>query len=149
MSPHHLVEEIGRRLGVALVPDDAGMARLMIDSTLAVDFELDDANDRVFVCGTIGILPAGPQREALFAELLAANLFGADLGTCSPALDVERNELLLWFALDERDDIEGAVRALEDLVARLESWRGRLVGRAAPAAGAAPASSFADAFLRA
>jgi Tir chaperone protein (CesT) family len=149
MSPHHLVEEIGRRLGVALVPDDAGMARLMVDGTLAVDFELDDANDRVFVCGTIGILPAGPQREALFGDLLAANLFGADLGPCSPALDVERNELLLWFALDERDDIDGAVRALEDLVARLESWRGRLVGRVAPAMAATPSSSLSDAFLRA
>ena len=69
MSPHHLVEEIGRRLGVALVPDDAGMARLMIDSTLAVDFELDDANDRLFVRGTIGLQAAGPQREALAVDV--------------------------------------------------------------------------------
>ena len=149
MSPQHLVEEIGRRLGVALVPDDAGMARLMVDGTLAIDFELDDSNERLFVCGTIGILPAGPEREALFGEMLAANLFGADLGLCSPALDLERNELLLWFVLDERDHVEGAVHALEDLVARVEGWRARLVGRAAPAADVAPASSLVDALLRA
>lgn len=126
MSPQHLVEEIGRRLQVNLALDGFGLARLMIDGHLAVDFELDEPADRLLVCAALGILPAGPRREAVLIELLGASLFGTGLGGCTPAFDAERFELLLWFPLDERHDVEQAVALLENLVAMTETWRTRL-----------------------
>jgi hypothetical protein len=142
MDPRHLVEEIGRRIGVALALDAAGLARIMIDGELAVDFELDEAGDRLLVCSSLGVVPAGAEREAAFAGLLAANLFGDGLDGASPAFDAERGELLLWFALDESSAVDPALAAIERLVGRVEEWRTRLSARdvpAAPAGAAAPA----------
>ncbi len=152
MSPQSLVEEIGHRLGVPLALDDAGLARLMFDGDLAVDFEFDEMQERLFVCAPLGVVPAGPERERLFADLLAAHLFGAETGPCAPALDAERGDLLLWFAIDDRQDIETALRALENLVVRAEHWRARLLGRETPPNGFAPppqADFDTGAFLRA
>ncbi|MEJ0035258.1 MAG: type III secretion system chaperone [Gammaproteobacteria bacterium] len=126
MTPHNLIEEIGRRLGTALTLDNAGLARIMVDDTLPVDFELDEANERLLVYGVIGLPPPGRTRERFFEELLAANLFGAQTGTCSPAYDRERNEMLLWFSLGENTHIEEAAAALENLVEQALHWRKRL-----------------------
>ncbi|WP_174999247.1 type III secretion system chaperone [Rugamonas aquatica] len=126
MTPQNLVQELGQRLGITLTLDQAGLARLMIDNTLPVDFEHDESGDRLLVYSTLGITPLGEERETVFADLLSANLFGAELGPCSPALDMVRDELLLWFALDEQSDIDGAMKALENLVAQTEHWRSRI-----------------------
>lgn len=149
MSPHNLVQELGQRLGITLALDHAGLARLMIDNTLPVDFEHDESGDRLLVYCTLGVTPLGEERDALLAELLSANLFGAELGACAPALDVVRDELLLWFALDERSDIDGAMNALENLVAQAEHWRARIAGGTAelPAGGAAAPSGDLDKFM--
>jgi hypothetical protein len=126
MTPRNLIEELGRRLNTALALDDAGLARIIVDGTLPVDFELDEANERLLVYSVIGILPAGRAREQFFEELLAANLFGSQTGSCSPAFDRERNELLLWFALAEDAHVDGVAAALENLVQQAEHWRNRL-----------------------
>ncbi len=91
-----------------------GLARIVVDDTLPVDFELDEANERLLVYSVIGILPSGPAREQFFEELLAANLFGAQTGQCSPAFDRERNEMLLWFALGEDAHIDGGDRSARE-----------------------------------
>ncbi len=126
MTPQNLVEELGRRLNTTLLLDDAGLARIVVDGTLPVDFELDDANGRLLVYAVIGILPSGPDRERFFESLLAANLFGTETGACSPAFDRERNEMLLWFSFGEEAHIETAMSALENLVAQAEYWRSEL-----------------------
>ena len=155
MNSRTLVEELGRRLGVPLALDGAGLARLMVDGQLAIDFELDEARERLLVYAVIGSLPAGPGREALFAELLAAHLFDAETGGTAPALDRERGELLLWLALDTHADTERAHSALLALAGQVEHWRGRLLEHAggqqatpAAAPGLPPAPDF-GAFLRA
>ncbi len=71
MTPRNLIEELGRRLNTALALDDAGLARIVVDDSLPVDFELDEANERLLVYSVIGILPAGKARERFFEELLA------------------------------------------------------------------------------
>lgn len=147
-----MVEELGRRLNTALALDDAGLARIIVDGTLPVDFELDEANGRLLVYAVIGILPAGPAREQFFESLLAANLFGAETGTCSPAFDRERNEMLLWFTLGEQSHIEEAAAALENLVGQAEQWRNQLTNTQTSGSGTAPnavASSAFDGFMRA
>lgn len=127
MTPHHLVEELGRRLNTPLALDKAGLARILVDGTLAVDFEFDEPNGRLLIYSVIGILPTGRARERFFERLLTANLFGAETGPCSPAFDAERNETLLWFAVGEDGNIEEVIAALENLVGRSEHWRAELV----------------------
>jgi len=151
MTPRNLIEELGRRLNTQLALDEAGLARIIVDGSLPVDFELDEANERLLVYAVIGILPPGRTREQFFEELLAANLFGAQTGPCSPAFDRERNESLLWFALGEDAHIDGAAVALENLVQQAEHWRDRLSGlQAHPPEGPATApAAVLDSFVRA
>jgi hypothetical protein len=152
MTPRNLVEELGRRLNTPLALDEGGLARIIVDGSLPVDFELDEPNSRLLVYAVIGILPAGPAREQFFERLLAANLFGAETGSCAPAFDRERNEMLLWYAIGEDAHVDGAATALENLVGQAEQWRDQLANAqtAHPDKvpdGAAPASL--DGFMRA
>ncbi len=126
MTPRNLVEELGRRLNTPLALDRAGLARIIVDGNLPVDFELDEPNGRLLVYAVIGILPAGRAREQFFESLLSANLFGAETGPCSPAFDRERNEMLLWFAVGEDGNIDEMTTLLENLVGRAEHWRTEL-----------------------
>ncbi len=151
MTPRNVVEELGRRLNTPLALDGAGLARIVVDGTLPVDFELDDANARLLIYAVIGILPAGAAREHFFESLLAANLFGAETGPCSPAFDRERNEILLWFAIGEEAHIETTLAGLENLVAQAEQWRIQITeaqnGHAQTGVAAAPAGL--NSFMRA
>ncbi len=153
MTLRNMVEEIGHRLNTALSLDGAGLARILVDDSLAVDFELDESSSRLLIYAVIGILPAGPAREAFFENLLAANLFGADTGSCSPAFDRERNELLLWFALAEETHIETVMTWLENLVTQAEYWRPQLAdaqaNRATTVSPRSGAPAGIDSFVRA
>jgi Tir chaperone family protein CesT len=126
MNLRNLVEELGRRLNTPLALDAGGLARIIVDQSLPVDFELDEPHGLLLVYAVIGILPAGPTRERFFEKLLSDNLFGAQMAPCSPAFDPERNEMLLWFSLGESAHIEAAVDSLEKLVGLAEQWRNEL-----------------------
>ncbi len=126
MNLRNLVEELGRRLNTPLALDAGGLARIIVDQSLPVDFELDEPHNLLLVYAVIGILPAGTAREQFFEKLLTDNLFGAQMAPCSPAFDPERNEILLWFSLGESAHIEGAVDSLEKLVGLAEQWRNEL-----------------------
>jgi hypothetical protein len=126
MNLRNLVEELGRRLNTPLALDASGLARIIVDQSLPVDFELDEPHNLLLVYAVIGILPAGTAREQFFEKLLSDNLFGAQMAPCSPAFDPERNEILLWFSLGESAHIEGAVDSLEKLVGLAEQWRNEL-----------------------
>lgn len=152
MKLRNLVEELGRRLNTALALDEGGLARIIVDQTLPVDFELDEPHGALLVYAVIGILSPGAAREAFFEKVLAANLFGSQLAPCSPAFDTERNEILLWFSLNESAHVDDAVSALEALVAYAEQWRNELSRTLTGDAGAesvAPASGSFEAYMRA
>jgi hypothetical protein len=151
MTPRNLIEEIGRRLNTPLALDDAGLARIIVDGALPVDFELDEANERLLIYAVIGILPLGRVREQFFENLLAASLFGAQTGLCSPAFDRERNETLLWFAVGEDAHLDEAAAALENLVQQAEHWRDQLakLQTNAPEGASAAAATVLDSFVRA
>ena len=144
MSPQNLVLELGQRLGITLALDNAGLARLMIDNSLPIDFEHDEAGDRLLVYATICTAPSAAERVSLFTELLSANLFGVDLAGCAPALDSVRDELLLWCAFTEQTSIDSAMAALENLVAQAEQWRTRAARQdsSAPQSPDAPGGNF-------
>jgi hypothetical protein len=151
MTPRNLVEELGRRLNTPLALDDAGLARIIVDGALPVDFELDEARGALLVYAVIGILPPGRTREQFFEDLLAASLFGSQTGTCAPAFDRERNEMLLWFAVSEDAHLDEVATALENLVQQAEYWRDQLakLQTSAPAGDSAAPVSVLDGFVRA
>jgi Tir chaperone protein (CesT) family len=154
MNLRNLVEELGRRLNTPLALDAGGLARIIVDQSLPVDFELDEPHGTLLVYAVIGILPAGSAREQFFEKLLSDNLFGAQMAPCSPAFDPERNEMLLWFSLGESAHIEAAVESLEKLVGLAEHWRAELTQAqtgettAAEPAGFEPPGGF-NGFMRA
>lgn len=125
MSFATLIEAAGQRLGAPLALDHAGLARLVVDGRHTIDFELEDGGGALFVSGVIGPLPPDG-REALYADLLAASLFGARTGGFQAALDPVRRELLLWEAYRSPLEVEAFVARIETLAAQLEAWKQRL-----------------------
>ncbi len=126
MTPRNLIEELGRRLNIQLALDHNGLARIVVDGALPVDFELDEPNGRLLVYAVLGTMPVGPAQEVFMEEILAASLFGAELGPCSPAFDRQRNELLLWFVIGEDGNLDETTAKLEQLVGYAERWRTEL-----------------------
>lgn len=125
MSFATLIEAAGQRLGAPLALDHAGLARLVVDGRHTIDFELEDGGETLFVSGVLGPLPPDG-REALYADLLAASLFGTRTGGFQAALDPVRRELLLWEAHRSAPEVEVFVARLEALAAQLEDWKQRL-----------------------
>lgn len=68
-----LLQELGKVLGLALVPDANNSCLVRLPNGLEVQFELDQTGDR-FIMGTdLGAMPSGRYRELMFREALKAN----------------------------------------------------------------------------
>ena len=135
-----LLQSISSRLGTEFGLNEQGACRLVFDDKVTVDIEADEMDDTVYLF-TSFILPSG-NREALYASLLSANLFGLETGGAAFALDETRGELLLNRVLHvggmDADLFAGLVERFVDAA---EIWRERLavpVGKniAAPPLGA-------------
>lgn len=152
MTAHQLLQELGLAMGLPTLKfDDEGCARLMFDGKLAVNLEYDEGNASIQLYSVLGPLPA-QGREALFLKLLKGNLFGADTGGATLAVDGEHHEVVLCRTLPVEETTAAAfVAAIERFVAALEAWIPQLdgAGAAAPAASAAAAAQDFSGFLRA
>lgn len=73
--------------------DAHGCARLRVDDRIDVNFERSEGH-LIHVYCTLGPLPTD-RREAVFQRLLTANLFGAETGGATLAIDTEFNEVVL------------------------------------------------------
>lgn len=127
MDINHVLAELGNRVGLdGLALDDRGLCRLVFDQHLIVDLEADPDGHTVHLHGIVAPLP--PEgREALYEQLLDANLADSSTGGAHFALDRQRGEILLERALDmDRHDYQDLVNVLESLVNHLESWQERL-----------------------
>jgi hypothetical protein len=150
MTADQLLHELGLTMGLPGLRFDASQcARLMFDGKTALNFEHDAAAGCIHLYGTLAPLPAAG-REALFQQLLQANLFGAQTGGATLAVDAAHHEVVLCRSVPLEGGTGAAFAAVvERFVAALEEWSSRLAG-AAPAAGAPvspPAGGF-GAFLR-
>ncbi len=74
--------------------DDQGCARLRVDDTIDVNFEASRSSHLLHVYCTLGPVPTD-DRERTFEQLLTANLFGADTGGATLAIDAGFNEIVL------------------------------------------------------
>lgn len=92
-------EDVIQAIAIAMnVPglhlNEHGCARLRIDDSIDLNFEASDGSHLLHVYSTLGPVPTH-KRERCFEQLLRANLFGADTGGATLAVDAEFNEVVL------------------------------------------------------
>lgn len=134
MDSDQLLQSLGLSLGLSNLRFDAnGCARIAIDGAPAINFESDDAG-AMHLYSVLGLIP--PEgREALYAQLLNGNLFGASTAGATLALDELHGEIVLCRTIITAQASGPAFSSLvEAFVAAAEDWQGRLAS--APASDA-------------
>jgi hypothetical protein len=139
MTIDDILSQLGSRMGLPDLRLDEGRAcQLIFDGRVAVDIEAPpDEGGLVFLHSTVGIVrPEG--HEALFQQLLEANLFGRGTGGAVLSVDGQRCEILLHRSLQIRQiDFSDFADALEQFIQYASHWMERL----AQSHGAAPPSA--------
>lgn len=140
-STDQLLLDLGQMAGLPqpLRFDQHGCARLMFDAHLGIDFERHADAGLIQVYSVLGPVPA-EGRDALFQQLLEANLFGADTGGSTLALDSEMGEVVLCRSV-ATDGMAAAafVQLVEQFASVAEDWKTRLARHKAPATSTAAA----------
>ena len=131
MTAQELLQELGTILGIKPAFGNAETCRLLFDDD-AVDFEA--ADETLFLIAEVGPVPV-EGREAVYARLLAANLFGAQTGGATLGLDPDKERVILHRALPLPCDYAPFEAALERFVKSLRYWKEWLaLAASAPAA---------------
>lgn len=135
-STDQLLLDLGQMAGLPqpLRFDEHGCARLVFDAHLGIDFERHADAGLIQVYCVLGPVPA-EGRDALYQQLLEANLFGADTGGATLALDSEMGEVVLCRSVPA-DGMAAAsfVQLVEQFASSAEDWKTRLAGHKAPIA---------------
>lgn len=131
MTAQELLQELGNVLGIKPQCGEAGTCRIFFDDD-AVDFEAVD--ETFFLIAEVGSVPAG-NREAVYARLLTANLFGAQTGGATLGLNEDKGIVVLHRALPLPSDYAPFEAALVRFVKSLRYWKEWLaLAASAPAA---------------
>ncbi|WP_142848227.1 type III secretion system chaperone [Telmatospirillum sp. J64-1] len=140
MTARNLLLELGQRLNLGQIEiDPDGTCLLVFDKDLEVEMLADDAKGRLMMMSWVGYAPH-EDREALFRDLLSANLLGRGTGAAVLGFDHLRDMVTLHRDLPATTEIEQAVGALEAFVNYLQAWRTHLTELAS----AAPETAQAD-----
>ena len=151
MDSDQLLQSLGLSLGLPnLRFDGNGCARIAIDGAPALNFERDDAG-AMHLYSVLGLIP--PEgREALYAQLLKGNLFGATTAGATLALDELHGEVVLCRTIITAQASAPVFSSqVEAFVAAAEDWQGRLASAPpsdAPSAPQAMAPRMMEHFLR-
>ncbi|QXL83615.1 type III secretion system chaperone [Comamonas sp. NLF-1-9] len=135
-SCDQLLLDLGQSAGLAqaLHFDDQGCARLMVDASLAIDFERDAEAGLIQICSVLAAVPARGV-EALYRTLLEANLFGGDTAGATLAIDAHLREIVLCRSVPaETTSAAAFVKLVEQFIAAAEDWRERVATQLALAA---------------
>ena len=126
MNLESALAELAQNLGIGeLQLDDDGGCLLGIDDDHLVEIESATDQPGFFLTATVGPAPR-LGREAVFAELLQANLLGQGSGRACLALDGDLDEIVLCRYVDREDiDSETLAQELEAFLALLEAWKAR------------------------
>jgi Tir chaperone protein (CesT) family len=120
------LSELGKRLGIGPIELDAHNGCLLaFDDDLIVDIEIAEDEPGFFLSAAVGEVPRAG-REAIFAELLEANLQGRGAGRSCLALDGDLDEIVLCRYVDRNEiDIQTLEEELEMFLQTLAVWRQR------------------------
>lgn len=96
MNTQEVIQALATALGTPDLQLDArGCARLRVDDSIDLNFEASGGH-LLHVYSTLGPLPgAGAGREKVYERLLTANLFCAETGGATVAIDREFGEIVL------------------------------------------------------
>ena len=120
------LEEFGRRHGIeGFQLDEAGALTLGMDDILYV-FQHNDALDTLVLMAGIGGVPE-EAREAVFGQLLSANLFWGETGGCTLAWEPGGETVVLQYSLpvDGLDTVRFG-EVFDGLRRTAGEWRDRL-----------------------
>jgi hypothetical protein len=149
MDTQQLLEHLARTMGVEGLAFNAdGCACLMFDGRIALNLESDRIADRLHLHVELGALPS-QGREAVYRALLEGNLFGAQTGEATLAVDKAADTVVLCQAL-RPEELSGAtfIEAVQAMVSCADVWQKALadgsLGGELPAAAAAANSESID-----
>lgn len=139
MNTDDVIQAIATAMGVPeLRLDEHGCARLRVDDSVDINFEASDGSHLLHVYCTLGPVPTS-DRERTFEQLLTANLFGADTGGATLAIDAEFNEIVLCSDIGNHGWTNELIMSrLERFIEAALGWRAHFAERQAPTPGAAP-----------
>src|SRR5687768_3051537 len=117
--------ELGAQIGLSdLALDENGLARVVFDGTLTVDFESMDEGRVLHLSSVVAALDGSDREEALFERLLQANLLGIATGGAHFSISEGDGEVLLERKLPvEVLACSSFVNAVETFVNHLEGWK--------------------------
>lgn len=123
MNLKDILAELGKQIGLDDVKlDENGLCRLVFDKNYIVDIEEAEDKKTVHIYSPICIIPT-EGKEALYATILEANLFGQGTGGATFAIDQNLNEVLLFRTLDiEKTDYQDFANELEEFVGWVATW---------------------------
>lgn len=121
-----LLAALGLQVGITdLGLDDAGCCVLSFDSTV-VNFEADEETHRLFLYADVGDAPLH-LTEALYRDLLAANLLWRGTGGATLSLDDTRRRFVLAHAVPvDRISDADFVETVERFADIAETWARRV-----------------------
>ncbi|HMR30297.1 MAG TPA: type III secretion system chaperone [Geminicoccaceae bacterium] len=121
-----LLAAVGQQIGIAeLALDDAGCCALSFDDVV-VNFEADAESERLFLYAEVGDAPEG-LAEALYRDILAANLLWQGTGGATLSLDAAGRRFVLGHAVPVgRIGEVDFVTTVERFVDIAETWRRRI-----------------------
>lgn len=126
MNTDDVIQSIATAMNVPeLRLDEHGCARLRIDGAIDLNFEASACSHLLHVYCTLGPVPTS-QRERTFEQLLKANLFGADTGGATLAIDAEFDEVVLCTDIGNHGWTSELIMArLERFMDAAQTWQSR------------------------
>lgn len=131
-STDQLLLDLGQLAGLPqpLHFDPHGCARLMCNAHLGINFERNTDAGLIHIYSVLGPLPA-EGREVLYQQLLEANLFCAETGGATLAIDSLTSEIILCRSV-AADGMGAAdfVQLVNQFTDTAEDWNARLTSPA-------------------
>ena len=123
-----LMQELATRIGLGTVDlDPDGGAQIVLGEQYIVDIAKAEDGPGFHLSAAVGSVPPDRPREAVYAELLTANLQGQGTGGTTLALDRLLDEIVLCRYLAHDDLAFGDFeRELVTFVNALDTWQTRL-----------------------
>lgn len=123
MAIEDVLQQLGEKLDLEIIPNLHGIARLMINEKLEVQFEVDVNGESLLIASFVSELPPGRFRERVLHDALKANhLIEENLGTLS-YLGAENSLILTLNVPMHGLNGEDLYELLSIFVARATAWQ--------------------------
>lgn len=129
MTTDEMIQALRRETGLpSLHIDPNNLCRLIFQDETIVNVEAPSGSEVVFLHSPVAKLPPDG-REAWFAELLSANLFGRDTGDASLGLDAPMEEILLFQKINlSKIEAQEFIDIFDNFFKVVQYWKNRTPG---------------------